>query len=139
MKWIAILALAAACGGARPVDTTPSGPQPLDEQMLGLLPQGAQIIVEVDVARLRANPVVGGVIARLLDDKPLPSGIGGASAQLARARHVVLAAYAVGTTQAATVTLVATRDAPSSEGAVEDGRKIARGIYPLGPPERLAQ
>ena len=36
------------------------------DRLLALLPDGAQIVVELDLARLRANPVVGAVATAAL-------------------------------------------------------------------------
>jgi len=51
-----------SCGGEQPVPVAPAAaaaPATVAERMLAMLPQGAQVVVELDLARLRANPVVG--------------------------------------------------------------------------------
>ena len=84
------------------------------ERMLALLPDGAQIVVELDLARLRANPVVGDARdarARAARRRRAAAGAAARGAGLAARRRptrVVLAAYGVGTAQAATVTVLAT-------------------------------
>ena len=62
---LVLLAIAAACGGSgAPAAVSPAEPPPTGTlRLLAMLPQGAQIVVEVDLARLRANPVVGAVLA----------------------------------------------------------------------------
>ncbi len=62
--WVALAAAAAAAGcGGKPkreaiTAATPAPVAPAD-RMLAMLPQGAQVVVEVDLARLRGNPVLG--------------------------------------------------------------------------------
>jgi len=120
--------LAIACGGARrthstQVSTTQHVPTPQD-RLLALLPQGAQVVIEVDLARLRANPVVGAVVTRVLGAGTVPQ-----LAAMPTADRVVLAAYGVGTAQAATVTLL------ESKTAVSGARDLGDGVWGLGPPE----
>jgi hypothetical protein len=162
---VALVAAAVlACGGGpAPVPAVPSAaPVPAGtERLLAMLPQGAQVVVEVDLARLRANPVVGGVVTRALaglvpPDEPagtpaaawlgsvLRGGAGAAAAApaadairpeppLAVADQVVFAAYGVGTAQAATLTVLA---APR---AIADATRIADGVYAVGPPAWVEQ
>ncbi|MEJ7599950.1 MAG: hypothetical protein WKG01_18735 [Kofleriaceae bacterium] len=129
--WLRIASVTAvvaviACGGrSKPVKQAALAPRPdtVPERMLAMLPQGAQVIVEIDLARLRANPVVGALIVRALDGgTQLPT-----DAPLATADHFVLAAYGVGTSQAATVTLLA------GKTAIPNATKITDGIWALGP------
>lgn len=152
-----LLAVAAACGGGAPAAVSPGEP-PLAglERLLAMLPQGAQIVVEVDLARLRANPVVGAVVTRALSEPPrlapgaapaaawlrsvlrgappdAPPADPGSASPLAVADQVVLAAYGVGTAQAATLTLLA---APRD---VASATQLAAGAYAIGPPEWIEQ
>lgn len=96
--------------------------------MLALLPDGAQIVVEVDLARLRANPVVGPLIVKLLGSGGIPQLAGFADAD-----GVVFAAYGLGTAQAATVTLFTAKQ--SLEGAT----KITGDVYGVGASDWIAQ
>jgi hypothetical protein len=154
----AVLGLAAGCGGAAPAAVSPAEPPPAGtERLLAMLPQGAQIVVEVDLARLRANPVIGAVVTRALAAPPRPSpdatpagawlrfvlrgappdeppgDPAGDASPLAAADQVVLAAYGVGTAQAATLTLLAApRDVPGAT-------RIADAAYAVGPPDWIAQ
>ncbi|HEY0194892.1 MAG TPA: hypothetical protein VGC42_27455 [Kofleriaceae bacterium] len=120
-------------------DLAPSTPA---EKLLAMLPPNAQVVIELDLARLRANAVVGSVVSQALavhaaDDQPAPDRKGLAlsvpASPLAGADHVVLAAYGVGTAQAATVTLLA---APHD---LEGTTRLADGFYALGPPEWIEQ
>jgi hypothetical protein len=132
---VLVLAFAVGCGGKHAAVTradAPAAPRTPAEQILALLPQGAQVVVEIDLARLRDNPVVGPVIGRLLaDGVDLPGGV--AASPLRSADLMVLAAYGVGTAQAATVTvLVAKAEIP---GTI----RLAGGFYALGPEDWIAQ
>lgn len=146
---VAVMAAAgagAACGGAprrggaAGAAAAAAAPAPTTavERILAMLPQGAQVVVEVDLARLRANPVIGAVVTRALaaggPPVPLPGGVGAApGSPLATADAVVLAAYGVGTAAAAAVTLLASKE------PVADATKVAKGIYVVGPAEWAAQ
>ncbi|MGN6105761.1 MAG: hypothetical protein ACTHU0_11695 [Kofleriaceae bacterium] len=139
MKRLLVLAVIAGCGGKSsprvPVSEA-AAPATTAERILALLPQGPQIVVELDLARLRANPVVGPVVARVLADDSglvLPGGVGEVGTPLATADLVVLAAYGVGTSEAATVTVVA------APGAIAGATRLLDGIYGLGPAEWIAQ
>ena len=144
---------AIGCGhdqGRAPVTATPEPPPAGTERLLAMLPQGAQVVIEVDLARLRTNPVVGAVVTRALAD-PDSGGSGeppGAPATawlrgvlrgavpespLIAADQLVLAAYGVGTAQAATLTLLA---APRDIAGAD---RVAEGVYALGPPEWVDQ
>jgi hypothetical protein len=129
------LAAAIACGGGRgaPATATPEAPPATtSERLLAMLPQGAQVVVEIDLARLRANPVVGPVVTRALSGRT--GELAGVPASpLAVADQLVLAAYAVGTAQAATLTVLA---APHD---IAGATRLADGFYAVGPPEWVEQ
>ena len=139
---LALVALA-ACGGAGHGSvpaTTYVSPHPATaaDRLLPLLPDGAQVVVELDLARLRANAVVGDVagraLARLGQDAHVPGvPVAIAGSPLASSDAVVLAAYGVGTSQAATVTLLSTR------AEVAGGRRLAPDVVALGPPDWVDQ
>ena len=129
------LAAASACGGGRGAQvpaTSEAPPATVSERLLAMLPQGAQVVVELDLARLRANPVVGAVVTRALAGRT--GEVAGVPAPpLAVADQLVLAAYGVGTAQAATLTVLA---APHDiAGAI----RLADGYYAVGPPEWVEQ
>jgi hypothetical protein len=155
---VVILAAAAlSCGGDPPPVAAPAvaaAPATVSERMLAMLPQGAQVVVEVDLARLRGNPVVGAVVTRaLVDDRGWPPGGSAAEGRrglidhagalppgvpatpLGEVDQVVLAAYGVGTAQAATLTVLAAPRARELAGATA----IADGVFALGPPEWVEQ
>lgn len=125
--------IAVACGAdsraARPAEPA-LGPAPTTtaERILGMLPAGAQVVAEIDLARLRANAVVGSVITRAIagDTIALPSR-SDVKDPLATAELVVLAAYGVGTADAATLTVIA---APQPIAGLT---RVDEGLYALGP------
>ncbi len=133
MRLVGVAALLVACGSTPAPISTPSIPAHEvtgGDRLLPLLPDGAQIVVELDLARLRANAAVGEVVAKALGQQIAVPGM--ASAPLAQADQVVLAAYGVGTAQAATLTLLA------SKTAIPDLALIAPDIYGIGPPDWIA-
>ncbi len=113
----------------RPAVTT------VGDRILPLLPEGAQVVVELDLARLRNNPVVGKLVTDLLTGPAMPLGIS-ADIRLSPLAHVetlVLASYGLGTSNAATVTILATDD------KVPNGVVLGNGLVALGPVEWTAQ
>ena len=138
MKLVVIALLAvAACGGSakrgKPA-TTVELPEAktTSDKILAMLPQGAQIVVELDLARLRANPVVGATFTKALG-RPidLPGDV--PDPPLAIADAVVFAAYGVGTSGAATIVVIA------SPKEVADATRIGDNLYAMGPPEWVRQ
>jgi hypothetical protein len=138
-----VLAVLVACGGRGRRGTgagtaTTVRPATVADRMIALLPDGVQVLVELDFARLRANETVGPVATKALaglgEDAKLPGlPMSVQGSPLANADAIVLAAYGVGTASAATVTLLATRhDVPNAT-------PLADGIVALGPPEWIAQ
>lgn len=137
MRWLVVALVVAACGSGRSRDTTTSKPQtPVAERaadwILPLLPEGAQLLVEVDLARLRGNPVAGELVASLLGElgaeaklPGLPMAVQGSP--LASADMLVLAGYGVGTPDAATLSVLVTK------GEVTGGVRIAADLVALGP------
>jgi hypothetical protein len=138
---LAAFACAAACGGPSSAATPAApklGPVPQTpaERILGLLPAGAQVVVEIDLARLRQNAVIGGLVTRAIagDQLGLPDSVAGTGGSpLATAELLVLAAYGVGTAEAATVTVLA---APAP---IADTIRVAEGLYAIGPEAWVGQ
>jgi hypothetical protein len=137
MKWLVVVLVACACGGgrARPMtgSTTPVAHRTAD-WMLALLPEGAQLVVELDLARLRGNPVVGEVATQALAELGAESRLPGLpisvqGSPLVAADFLVLGAYGVGTAQATTVILLATK------ADVTGSRRVAADIAVLGEPD----
>ncbi len=128
----ATLVSVAGCGArakrpspANAAPVTPSGPA---EHLLALLPEGAQLVAEVDLPRLRANPTIGPLVAKLLGDGGIPILSGFAEADL-----VTFAAYGLGTTEAATITLM------TAKAPISGTTRIADGIYAVGPTSWVSQ
>jgi len=116
----------------------PQRPQTAADRALALLPDGAQIVVELDLARIKANKVIGEVATRALGNAGadaklpgLPLAVQGSP--LANADFVVLAAYGVGTAQAATITLLATK------AEVAGAHRLSPELVVLGPDEWAGQ
>ncbi len=143
MKWLLVVALVAACGGRAGRSTTTATPTTpvattVADWMVAVLPTGVQIVVEVDLKRLRSNEVVGEVATRLLADMGdeqklpgLPMNVQGSP--LAKADAMVLGAYGVGTPQAATIIVLATTE------DVTGSTRIAANLVVLGPDEWTSQ
>ena len=140
--WRSVVALAVvACGApARAPAVAPArdAPKTVIDRMLPLLPDGAQVVVELDLARLRANAVVGATatkaLARLGADARLPGlPVAVQGSPIGDADAVVVAAYGVGTADAATVTLLATKE--DVAGSV----RLAPDVVALGPDEWTTQ
>src|SRR5664279_1362634 len=140
MKRFLVCALIAACGGhAVPPATIPAARVPTPgEQILALLPDGAQVIVEIDLARLRANTAIGETAKQALGALGTDSRVPGLpisvlGSPLANADQVVLAAYGVGTAQAATLTILATKS------EVPGAQRITPELVALGPEDWIGQ
>jgi hypothetical protein len=145
MKLVAVVLVVAtvACGprggrrgpgGGRPVRS----PTTTAERMIALLPDGAQLLVEIDLARLKANPTVGPLAAKafgeLGEDTKLPGlPMTVQGSPLASAEVVVLAAYGLGTAQAASVVMLGTKE------EVTGGVRLGHDIVALGPEEWTSQ
>ncbi len=138
-----VACVAIGCGGGRgrgrgtSTPTTPI-PERAADWLVPLLPDGAQLVVEIDLARLRANPVVGEIATKLLTEQSAESRLPGlpievAGSPLASADALVLGAYGVGTAQATTVILLVTKaDIPSAV-------RVAADIVVLGPRDWVDQ
>lgn len=150
MRAPAIIALSVLACGGRSADRTPaeralpvggcgadgscpSAPLTASERMVALLPDGAQVIVEIDLARLRANAVVGELVQRASQHLGgLIPGLAAVESEslLATSKGLVIAAYGVGTVHAATVALVATEEEPKGpKGSV----RVAPDLVAFGP------
>ncbi|MBA3462164.1 MAG: hypothetical protein H0T46_19545 [Deltaproteobacteria bacterium] len=139
---VALLALVpllgGACGGGaakRPAISKATTPvaRTAGDRILPLLPEGAQLIVELDFARLRANPVVGKLVTQALTGPNLPMSSDIPMSPLANVDALVLASYGMGTSQAATVTVLVTKD------SVPNGVSVGEGLVALGPELWTAQ
>lgn len=137
----ALLALAlgaVACGGRgakRPMTSAAKhiAVRTAGDRILPLLPEGAQLIIEIDLARLRANPVVGKLVTQALIGPNLPINANIPMSPLAKVDALVLASYGMGTSQAATVTVLATTE------AVPNSVSLGDGLVALGPESWTAQ
>ncbi len=116
----AVLFGTASCSGTDTAKsrepTVPARAATCGDALFAMMPAGAELVLEVDLARLRGNEVVGLLVERLERDhlrKPTAPGLSfapfalmGLSPEIvARADFVVLAAYAVGTAEAGSLVL----------------------------------
>lgn len=144
--WLAALlavsaagAVNAGCGGTKAASLTITEPvrtqaKTAADRILPLFPDGAQVIIEIDLARLRTNAVIGELVTAALTGAGLPALPAGVPVSpLANADAVVLASYGVGTSQAAMVTVLATRE--EVPGAI----RLGEDLVALGPVEWTAQ
>jgi len=141
----AALACACACSTGPKQPTAPEVPtraRTAGDDILPSLPVGADLVIELDLARLRANAVVGPVVAAVaaLPGKRVQeiARAGGAVATLAvalvgGADAAVVAAYRVGSPEA--VTLVAVRGGDALPGATE----LGGGLRLAGPEAWVAR
>ncbi|MDB4952800.1 MAG: hypothetical protein JWO36_369 [Myxococcales bacterium] len=139
---IACLVALVACGAKpKPLPSAPpvsSRVPSAHEAILSLLPDGVQIVVEIDLVRLRKNGVVGEVVTKALAqlgaDARLPGlPVAVQGSPLAQSDAIVLAAYGVGTPQAATITLLETKS------EVTGGTRLSPELVALGPDEWIGQ
>ena len=138
MRWLLVIAVALGCGGHAPRPVTSTRAPTPGENVLAILPDGAQVIVELDLARLRANPTVGETAKAVLGSVGADSHLPGLpmsvmGSPLASADQVVLAAYGVGTAQAATITILTTK------ADIPGGVRISPELVALGPEDWVSQ
>jgi hypothetical protein len=133
---VAALAVAGAvaCGGGGNDAPPPRYPQAqlareatAADPLLAMAPEGANLVVEIDVARLRDNAVVGELFAAFTAEAP-PQFAG-----LAGADVVVLVSYDVGDPEAGSLLIVRGGTAP--DGAV----RLDDTTAATGPPELVAR
>ncbi len=138
---LALLVVACGGGGARQLPATQPAASHVvtgTEHVLALLPEGAQLVVEVDLARLRANKVVGDVAGKALAALGADARIPGVplavrGSPLAGADTIVMAAYGVGTAQAATLTILQTKQ------DLAESTRIAPDLVAIGPDDWVGQ
>lgn len=138
---LAVLAVACGGGGARQLPATRPAHSHVvtgTEHVLALLPEGAQLVVEIDLKRLRGNPVVGEVASKALAELGADSRIPGVpmavrGSPLAGADTIVMAAYGVGTVDAATLTVLQTTQ------NLADSTRIAPDLVAIGPDDWVGQ
>ncbi len=133
------LALIASCGGdgkgSKPTlhkVLIPARAETAGDELLRYLPTGADLLLELDIRRLRDNEVIGGLV------KALKTSAGGLDERLLEKTDlVVFAAYNVGTAQAATITLVRGERIKAKD--VANAVVVDDSTLALGPPALLGQ
>jgi hypothetical protein len=107
---MAVVALGAGCFGAgkrarvRKALTVPERSTTAGDDLLGVIPAGLDLLIEIDLRRLRTNPVVGDVARTLLSRKSSAERLEVAS--LEGVDLVAICSYAIGTERAASLTIV---------------------------------
>ncbi len=144
-----VLLALCACGGASPpaapiAALTEPALEPrwqrtatAGDALLRLLPEGPELVIELDLARARANPSLGPAVRALLE-APAGRSLAGLpeAAPLESVSALILASYDLGTVQAQTLTLLATDDAAAL--AARLGGQVIDGAVAVGPPALLA-
>lgn len=138
------------CGGAArgkavevPIRTATAA-----EALLPLLPEGAQVVIELDLDRARGNAVLGPLVRALLDQQAAPgqaaarpdggSPLGALQATpLAAAHAVVVASYRVGSADAASLTLVKSGGDLAGQARELGAVAIGQDVLALGPAELI--
>lgn len=118
---IVAVALAACGDGAKapaPI-AVPARAVTAGDAIWARLPAGAALVLEVDLARLRANQALGAVARDVIDGGGL--GDGAPTAALVDAELVVLAAYGLGRPDAHTITIVRGGHRPPTATVLPDG------------------
>ncbi len=141
MRRLAALVVIAGCSStpSKPVITATerTQPQTAADRILPLFPDGAQVIVELDLARLRTNPVIGALVTSALTGEGLPAlPTNVPMSPLAKADAVVLASYGIGTSQATMVTVI---ESPEDLAQTAGATRLGDHLYALGPTEWIAQ
>jgi hypothetical protein len=126
------LLLAAACGGGASRDTAagalpevPARATTAGDALLPLLPPGADAIAEIDVARLRANPAAGKILAAL----PAREVLGFDPAR--DVDYAVAAVYAIAGEEAATLFVL--RGAGLAGRSIGDATQLDERTVAIGP------
>ncbi|MCE9573636.1 MAG: hypothetical protein K8W52_10810 [Deltaproteobacteria bacterium] len=143
---LALVALV-ACGHAAP----PIAPGPIavpvrastaGDALLARVPAEADLLIEIDLARAMANPVIGGATTAWVaptrgDARAIPTlpglALGAAPAPLSGVRTLAIVAYGIGSGAPAAVTLLVT------DREVPDGVALGDGVVALGPPALIAR
>lgn len=115
-----------------PQDVVPERARTVGDELAAIIPAGADVLIEVDIARLRGNSVVGPVIAELGRIVPDTSADGLMPVDLSVLRHadaVVLCAYHVGEKRAVAIMLI--------RSTKPLGTRIDKQTFALGPPAMI--
>lgn len=131
-------------GGLSP--ELPSRAATAGDELLPLLPAGAQVVIELDVERARQSEAIGPLVKTLLEQEQVASAAGSLSgvdklgaAPLADVRALVIASYAVGTAEAYTLTLVRTAGDATALANQLGAVALDGGLAALGPPDVTMQ
>ncbi|HTE52905.1 MAG TPA: hypothetical protein VK698_18760 [Kofleriaceae bacterium] len=134
MNRIALVAVMAALGCGRgksevraPEVTVPERPVTAGDRILALAPGGADAVLEVDLARLRDNAAVGGLVRAITASELAVPDL------IAAADLLVFCSYRVGEADAGQVVFAAGGEVERLPGA----RLLDKGLVAIGPPALL--
>jgi hypothetical protein len=131
IRILAVAALIAGCGGSKPPIKQLTRVPTAGEELLALLPRGADAVLELDVARLRENPTLGPLVSQVAANRSGELGF----APLADVDLMVVAVYAFGRDDATTLTLLRGASLPADTTAdrVGDGEAFDAHTIIAGP------
>ncbi len=132
-RGLLVAAALAACGsknrpGPKPIEV-PARKPTAGDRILRHAPAGADAILEIDLARLRKNPVVGPLVVAVT----AAGEVGGDLIAIGDA--VLVASYRIGQTDAGQLVFVA----GSRAGELRGAHRIDDGLVAFGPPALLRQ
>lgn len=122
-----------SCGGSAKAPTAapvPTRTSTAGDHLLSVAPSGADVVLEIDLARLRANVVVGGVLTALA----APDEAANRGDLLARAESLLVCVYGVGDV-AKQLIVVQASDGEEFPGAAA----IGGGRFAVGDPDLVAR
>ena len=142
----ALLLAAAACGGSgRGAEATHApAPPPVEvpvrsatagDRLLALAPAGADALLEIDLARLRANEQVGALVRAVTGPGAELAGQGGTADLVSGSDQLLFVSYAVGGAEPGQLVLAAGPQAARIAGA----EPLADGVVAIGPPALVAR
>ncbi|MEM9490218.1 MAG: hypothetical protein AAGC55_13815 [Myxococcota bacterium] len=157
--WLGLAAALSACSGrdtpaaSASLITIPARNATAGDTLLTLAPAGAQVVAELDLARLRDNPAVGPVLSALGESdgdiagvRDLAAPFGGfEQAVIQRADALLLCAYRVGSDEATALILLAGRQLAQLPVVAARGRQVrpardgAAAVWAVGPDDLLAR
>ena len=129
--------LAVACASQPPLPAPPIARPSVTDDLVALVPLGADAVLEVDVRRLRDNDVVGPALRSLAGRSRALALLG--FQPLVDLDHAAIALYATGTPEPQVLALLR-----GDVGTVDrllrrdDTAGLARGVVAIGPDELLA-
>lgn len=131
---LALMLLPLGCGGS--TNVTPSVPalvrtETAGQELLAKAPIGADLVLEVDLLRLRENPVLGPMLGGLAPPESM-----GSIDLLQKAESALLCVYDIGDDPKQLIVLKMSAD-PALFGEAQEIRPLGRGFWGVGDQELL--